>query len=90
MKATVPSRLCGAFAALIHLYIEGSKNNSLQLNDDPGHIEFFRSLVSIDTEKVIVVRVLSNKELWKKDLSNSDILVEKVTELLNMIRTSVP
>lgn len=89
-KHALPKCLLFSLAALIAFY-KGERNGELiQLADDQGVLDFFKSQwLGFDGSKesiaVIVYAVLSNSDFWARDLTRIDGLQNEVVSALDLI-----
>ena len=65
----LPQRLVYSLASLIMFYKGEWRGESLPVNDTPQVVAFFKDVWNEKDPRVIAQKVLSNKELWKTDLT---------------------
>ena len=78
----LPERLLYSLAALILFYKGEWKGEVIPLNDTPDVLEFFRKAWSHGEPEVVAELVLSNRELWKTDLTEIDGLSSLVVKYI--------
>ena len=82
LKNELPMRLVLSFAALIKIYL----SEAFCMQDEEEILEFFSELRQKDTNHTIIAQlVLSNKKLWKEDLSLLPNLAVAVAECLEAL-----
>jgi tagaturonate reductase len=75
----LPERLLQALAALILFYKGEWKGEAIPLNDNPEILDFFEKAWQQEDPEAVVSSVLSNSDLWGRDLSKIDGLSEMVS-----------
>ncbi len=84
---SLPVHLTYAFACLIRFYKGEWNGNNLPVQDDPQLISEFKNLWELNNSKEIAEKVLSNIELWDRDLTKVPALAEQISSALNSIET---
>lgn len=85
-KNQLPDKLLQALAALIVFYKGSWNQEKIPLNDSPEILAFFDKVWQKEDVSEIVKTVLSNKELWGRDLANiknlANIVQHHILQLL--------
>lgn len=84
-KKQLPERLLYSLAALILFYKGEWRGETTPLNDTPQVLAFFKETWAEGNVSDVVRKVLSNRELWKMDLTSIDGLASKVTSFVRDI-----
>lgn len=84
-KKQLPERLLYSLAALILFYKGEWRGKTIPLNDTPQVLAFFKEAWAKGNVSDVVRKVLSNRELWKMDLTSIDGLASKVTSFVRDI-----
>lgn len=74
----LPKRLLRALAALILFYKGEWKGEPTPVRDAPEIVSFFQTVWSDDNSASVVRKVLSNENLWKRDLTGIEGLAAEV------------
>ena len=83
---SLPKHAVFSLAALIKFYEGKRGEEEIALKDDPNNLTFFKELYLLGLkEEEIVLRVLSNKDIWGEDLSSFASLKDEVTSYLKEI-----
>lgn len=83
---SLPKHAVFSLAALIKFYEGKRGEEEIALKDDPNDLTFFKELYLLGLkEEEIVLRVLSNKDIWGEDLSSFASLKDEVTSYLKEI-----
>ena len=82
----LPTRLVIAFAAFIRLYRREWRGETIDLNDDPDTLSWFKAQwAEAQSTEALVQRVLSNTALWGDDLTGLPGLARAVSDCLRAI-----
>ncbi|HEY9488823.1 MAG TPA: tagaturonate reductase, partial [Chryseosolibacter sp.] len=81
----LPKRLLYSFAALILFYKGEWRGETIQLNDTPEVLGFFKKAWNHADISTVVSQVLSHQAFWQTDLTKIDGLTEVVERHLNEI-----
>lgn len=84
INENLPVILTFSFSALIAFYAKKGSDRSYDIKDNSEITDFFNSLISLPNES-IVKKVLSNKELWGKDLTEIPDFEAAVFKYFNTI-----
>ena len=88
MRKSVPERLTYALASLIVFYRGEWRGEKLPVNDNPEVVNFFKSVWQTQNVGMVPKKVLSNTDLWKRDLTNIEGMTSSVeSHLSNILRT---
>jgi tagaturonate reductase len=79
----LPHHLLFSLSALIHFYKGTWKGKSLPVNDSPVVSAFFAKTWQSHNLNEVATQVLSQEELWGKDLTQSEGLTQQVIDGLN-------
>ena len=83
-KGELPPRLVIALAGFIRLY----RGDLITLNDDREVVAWFeRAWQTADSNEALARTVLSNSNLWDRDLTEAPQLVERVGAALDTMDT---
>jgi len=82
----LPERIVVALGAFIRFYKSEWQGEDIPLNDDPDTIAWFKETwESSESVEAVVKAVLSNTDLWDKDYTEIDGLVDGVTDAIQAI-----
>ena len=83
----LPTHAMFSLASLIKFYFgERNENETIKLNDDPKYLQFFVDLKARNlSEEEIVKEVLANTDMWQEDLNQFANMHEVVTSYLKLI-----
>ena len=82
----LPARMVIAFAAFIRLYRGDWRGETIELNDDPATLSWFKAQwAQCESTEALVQRVLGEVDLWGEDLSKVPGLAPGLSECLREI-----
>lgn len=83
-KGTLPPRIVFALTALLRFYQGDWRGESIPLKDNPAHLQFFKETWQIHHQQldILVSTLLSNQQIWGKDLNEIPGLHHRVTQQL--------
>ena len=82
----LPNCAIFSLAALIKFYFGKRNDENINLKDDPSYLSFFNELKNANLDsKDVVIKVLSNKDMFGEDLTLIGDLLDKTIKYFDLI-----